>query len=89
MNQIGKYDIQQQIEIQNVYYKRDFLSEEQTTNQKWFESIPFVNPFLACFLDANVSFLITNIQQISPFEIGELQQPNPWIDNVILRNIIK
>lgn len=54
MNQIGKYVILYQIEIQDVYYKRDFLSEEQTTNQKWFESIPFVNPFLSCFLDANV-----------------------------------
>ena len=42
------------IEIQKVYYRREFLSEEQTDNQKWFESIPFVNPFLSCFLDANV-----------------------------------
>ena len=58
MNQIGKYAILYQIEIQDVYYKRDFLSEEQTTNQKWFESIPFVNPFLSCFLDANVLFLL-------------------------------
>ena len=36
------------------YDDRSFLTENETPLQKWYESIPSVNPFVACFLASTV-----------------------------------
>lgn len=40
------------------YDDRSFLTEDETPLQKWFESIPSINPFTACFLASTVRGII-------------------------------
>ncbi|OAO12963.1 hypothetical protein AV274_5337 [Blastocystis sp. ATCC 50177/Nand II] len=63
----------------DCFYQRDFLTEEETEQQRWYSTIPFVNPFVACFINS----------AMDPDDLCELQTPNPWLSNRIVSSILQ
>ena len=65
------------------------MTEEETEQQRWYSTIPFVNPFVACFINSAVGSVGKGETQMDPDDLCELQTPNPWLSNRIVSSILQ